>query len=351
MSAPRLPAAASSGAVPYLLLDAGDLDGLDRCLRAMAVLAPDERLVAATKAGEGNMNLALRVTTSARSVVVKQARPWVEKYPQIPAPDERALVEAAFYGAVQGLPAVADRMPRLLGVDARNRVLVLDDLGPVADCTPMYQDGAADVPGLSALVAWLSALHAAPLADRVGADGRDRLANRAMRRLNHEHLFVFPLRPDNGLDLDGITHGLQAEAARLQQHAAYVAAVADLGERYLADGPALLHGDFFPGSWVRADSRVYVIDPEFGFFGPPEFDLGVLLAHLLLAQRPERLLTEAVAAYDARAGVDWALTHRFAGVEIMRRLIGVAQLPVANDLAYKAALLRRSEQLIRTGTL
>ena len=46
------------------------------------------------------MNCTLRVTTTRRSFILKQARPWVEKYPQIAAPVERARVEAAFYAAV-----------------------------------------------------------------------------------------------------------------------------------------------------------------------------------------------------------------------------------------------------------
>ena len=39
----------------------------------------------------------LRVQTAERSFILKQSRPWVEKYPAIPAPEERVLVEAAFY--------------------------------------------------------------------------------------------------------------------------------------------------------------------------------------------------------------------------------------------------------------
>src|ERR1700712_2101103 len=94
---------ADPGAAGYRL-DAHDREGLEAYLGARKILTPAERIVAITRAGEGNMNLKLRVTTQSRSVIVKQGRPWVEKYPQIPAPAERTIVEGRFYALVQKTP-------------------------------------------------------------------------------------------------------------------------------------------------------------------------------------------------------------------------------------------------------
>ena len=85
-------------------LNPSDLDDLERYVRAQGFLGDGERLLAAGKAGEGNMNLTLRLTTDRRSFIVKQSRPWVEKYPHIPAPADRALVEIAFYDATREIP-------------------------------------------------------------------------------------------------------------------------------------------------------------------------------------------------------------------------------------------------------
>jgi 5-methylthioribose kinase len=93
-----------------------------------------------------------------------------------------------------------------------------------------------------------------------------------------------------------------------------------------------------------------VIDPEFSFRGHAEFDLGVLLAHLHLADQPKVLRDAALARYRPAPGAIFSLarTEQFAGVEIMRRLIGVAQLPLgtAHDLARKTALLEESRRLV-----
>ncbi|MDL1893438.1 GNAT family N-acetyltransferase, partial [Sphingobacteriales bacterium CHB3] len=77
-------------------------------------------LVSAERVGDGNMNMTVRVRTAGSSFILKQARPWVVKYPQIAAPVERAEVEAAFYAAVGRVEEVSRRMPRLRGFDAES---------------------------------------------------------------------------------------------------------------------------------------------------------------------------------------------------------------------------------------
>jgi len=85
-----------------------------------------------------------------------------------------------------------------------------------------------------------------------------------------------------------------------------------------------------------------VIDPEFGFFGPPEFDAGVFLAHMYLASQsdPQRVLRRTSEWCDVR------LTKRFAGVEIMRRILGVAQLPLRIGPQEKQELLEVSKEFV-----
>jgi len=327
----------------YPLFSLDTPDAITAYLRDRGFFDADEYARALAKAGEGNMNVVLRVTTPRRTFILKQARPWVAKYPQIPAPEDRAQVEAAFYASVASNPTVTQAMPKLLAHIPEAQLLLFEDLGRLDDATALYTDGGADVPALPMLCRWLSALHNSSYEDA----SHDVLTNRAMRELNHEHLFRYPLLADNGLDLDGITPGLQAEADRLKQNAAYVDAITRLGERYLSDaGGTLLHGDYYPGSWLVSAEQVFVIDPEFCFLGPAEYDIGVLAAHLAFAKRPLRLIQTLFEHYDAPAHFDPALALQFAGMEWMRRLIGVAQLPIAMNVEEKAQLLRHAEQFV-----
>ena len=316
------------------LLDACDPAGIERYLAAGGWLAAGERVLEVARAGEGNMNLTLRVATTARSVIVKQGRPWVERHPAIPAPGERTLVEARWYELAGEVPSLAERMPTVLGVDRQARVLLLGDLGDAPDCLHLYGGGRLAVGQLDALVDWLLDLHGEFSGDARAAT----LDNRAMRELNHEHIFEIPLSASGGPDLDEITPGLREVAAGMRRDRALLCAVRDLGRVYLGDGSTLLHGDYYPGSWLQAP-RPWVIDPEFGFYGPPEFDLGVMLAHLGLAGQPPELAERALARYRSGAAIDPGLVRAFAGIEVIRRLLGVAQLRIAPDLDAKRRLL------------
>jgi len=325
-----------------MLLHVDQRQEVEAYLHERAWFEPGESIRQLGRAGAGNMNLTLRVDTGRRSFIVKQSRPWVEKYPAIPAPEDRVLMEATFYQAVSHFGEIAERMPRLLGCDEQVFVILLEDLGKTADFTHLYNDGLSTFDPLPELCQWLAALHGAEF----DAETRQGLENLPMRQLNHEHLYCFPLRRDNGLDLDAITPGLARAAQSLMRDGAYREAIAELGECYLANGPCLLHGDFYPGSWVRSVDDVWVIDPEFCFFGPAEFDVGIFVGHLLLAARPQALVEAVFAHYRPSGSFDRDLALRFAGMEIMRRLIGVAQLPIAANLERKEALLATSRALV-----
>ena len=192
-------------------LDPSDPVGLTGFLRDQGWLATDDAVRDVSPAGEGNMNCAVRVTTATASFILKQSRPWVEKYPHIEAPPERVLREGEFYELVETRGTVAGMMPRLLGFSRKSLMLKLEDLGPAADYTWMYRGSAIAEQDLDHLVGYLSALHAGFTEfERKGA-----FSNRAMRQLNHEHIFHIPLVP-NDLDLDSITEGLQSAADELK---------------------------------------------------------------------------------------------------------------------------------------
>ena len=307
-----------------------DPGAIERFLAARKWLEPGERVERATIAGEGNMNRTVRVATDRRSVVLKQSRPYCVKFPEIAAPIERLAVEVDFYRVSSASPALAARMPRVLAFDREDFVAMIEDLGEASDLLSLYSGERLANGDLDTLCAFARELHRLPLEDAERAS----LANHDMRALNHEHIFEVPLDPANGLDLEAITPGLGELAAQLQADDGYVAEVVALGMVYTsADGPCLLHGDYYPGSFLRTPEGLRIIDPEFAFPGPAEFDLGVLAAHLVFGGATIDVLDRIGASY-ARP-LERRLLEGFAGTEIMRRLLGVSQLPLDADLACK----------------
>jgi 5-methylthioribose kinase len=114
-----------------------------------------------------------------------------------------------------------------------------------------------------------------------------------------------------------------------------------MGERYLGVSGPLLHGDWFPGSWLRTARGPHVIDPEFCFRGEREIDVGCAIAHLVLARQPPDDARRFLDAYGAGT-CDPVMLARYAAVEVVRRLIGVAQLPLAPPPGWRRALLLRA---------
>lgn len=303
-------------------LCSNDIDPVCDRLRALDWLGIDEVLTGVAPAGNGNLNLTLRVSAGARSAILKQARPWVERYPSIAAPVERSAVEAGFYRMVHAAPTMTGYMPRLLGVDPAWHILLIEDAGVQAEAATHYARFFADSNHQTRLIDFLVRLHA------LNPPPSALPCNRGMLTVNHAHIFALPF-------------------AQADRDLADTAAL--LGDRYLMDEGSLLHGDFFPEAWVYGPDGVQVIDPEFCLFGPPEFDLGVMAAHLIIAGAAACSPDELSAHYQSHGGypADRALVARYAGIEIWRRLKGVARvsLPIGADRS--AALIALAAQLIR----
>lgn len=316
-------------------------------LETLGWIKPGERLTRTEPAGVGNMNRTLRIELrddhGHRSLVLKQALPYVARYPDIAAPVERGAVEAAFYRIVEPEPTVAGRMPRLLGFDPDYHLLALEDLGAARDFGALYSEQTPAQreswrAALPAIMDWLAALHTQ--VDPAPAPG-----NEAMRTLNHEHIFVVPYAAPALVDLAPALAGLQQ---RLRQDAAARDQLHALGLLYLGQAGdsanrVLLHGDYYPGSWLLDPAdQPRVIDTEFSFAGPAEFDLGVMRAHLALAALPDPVWTTLLDRYEAHRPVDRTLLEGFAAAEVLRRIFGVAQLPLTLNESEQLALCTRA---------
>ncbi len=298
-----------------------------------------EYVIELEKPGEGNMNLVMRVRTNLRSFILKQARPWVEKYPHIQAPVERNHVESEYFSIISKEPILHSYSPEMLGYDPQNFIVLYRDLGKSADFTYLYEPGKQLLPHEKKdLLNYLSILHhlecpSFPL-------------NASMRKLNHEYIFKIPFMENNGLDLDEIQPGLSLASIPYKKNKPLKKALEDLGNYYLKEGPVLIHGDYFPGSWLKSGSGIKIIDPEFGFKGFAEFDMGVMLAHMMMAEQGNEMLKSILDEYVPPAEYDPRLLSGFAGTEILRRILGVAQLPLSLSLEEKINLMQIAENWI-----
>ncbi|MEO5581619.1 MAG: aminoglycoside phosphotransferase, partial [Saprospiraceae bacterium] len=217
------------------------------------------KVIGTEKAGEGNMNVVLRTFMDDDiSIILKQAKPYVYKYPGIPAPLNRIEVEHTFYKTIRINEYLKKQMPVFVTYDPDNYLMILEDLGTGSDFTYLYQRGnATKFPGKKG-VAFLSSLHQLEVPESFPD-------NMELRLLNAEHIFEFPYRHNEGFDLDQIQPGLQDIAQPFFESTELKALVQTLKKSYLSAGQHLIHGDFYPGSWLDSKDGFKVIDPEFSF--------------------------------------------------------------------------------------
>ena len=298
-----------------------------------------------TQLGDGNMNLTRRVHIDGKDYAVKQSVPWVAKYPQIEAPWDRTIREASFYQACISNKAVRSRMPRLLATDLARRILVFQFIPKATDGSAIYDPEEVMDHGLGEQLGhFLAALHHTPIDPKVSP----MLTNRDMRTLNFEHIFDLPFRPDIDLELDAHCPGLQDLARRIKSDGRLHRKATQLGnELYLSDGAQLIHGDFFPGSWLFTGDKVWIIDAEFAFLGNGIFDLAVAKAHLELAGKNE-LFGHLLAGYlnETIETPDEKTLETLSAIEVLRRLIGVAQLDLDYDLKQRSNIVEEAAEKI-----
>ncbi len=300
----------------------------------------DEVVESISKAGDGNMNCTQRLKTSTKkSYIIKQSSSFCEKYPEVAAPITRLREEVLFYDLARTNPEIKKVTPEKISFDEENFLFLMEDLGQGKDFSYLYE-GSEKISkkDLKEIASILSSIHNTKIEEGIFFE------NMEMRKLNHAHMYDIPLKIDNGLNLDEICPGLNSLKLKLVNNLDYTKKVEQLGQLYLSKGETLLHGDYYPNSWLKCNNKIFIIDPEFGFQGVKEFDIGVAIAHLYLSNHCQENVDSFLGSYTSN--FDKKLSLEFAGVEIMRRLLGYAQLPIKKDLKYCEGLINLSIKLV-----
>ena len=365
------------------VLSADQAGRVDLVMGAAGWLGDEEQVTTCAPLG-GESSTVMRVELQElrggwRTAVLKQPLPWLRRDESVAMPADRWRGERAFYAEVARVPEAAGLMPRLIAANEARFLLLLEDFRGASNLESLYAGGSLGEGAADALGAFLRAL-------RRGADGdRDpEFENASMKALNHRLLFEAPFAssgqggngfgpdgpaPDEAA-LDGIEPGLGVAASALRSDGAFRDAVAELGRRFLGGADCLVHGAFHPANWLLLpDGDVRVVDPQYGGWGDTEFDVGTAAAHLLLARQPDEVVQRFLAsaagpaeedgedgeepadAEGAEPGVDRALVARYAGVEIVRRLIGGGQLPPEAAAGHRCDLLETARTAVVSGRL
>jgi 5-methylthioribose kinase len=250
-----------------------------------AALGGEPRVWTITEVGDGNLNLVFIVKGARGGVAVKQALPYVRLVGESwPLPLSRSHYEyLALTKQAQFAPGL---VPALLHHNEALALTVMELLEPhiimrkglIAGT--QYPRFVEDITTFMARTLFFSSDLAMPAAAK--KEGIAAFAgNHALCKITEDLIFTDPYRV---AEQNRWTQPwLDATASAFREDLDLHVAISRLKLKFLNAPEALIHGDLHTGSIMVTDSATIVIDPEFAFYGPMGFDIGAVIANLLMA--------------------------------------------------------------------
>ncbi|MCP3389371.1 S-methyl-5-thioribose kinase [Bradyrhizobium sp. CCGB12] len=269
----------------YRILHVADLRDYLAGLPDIAALLGEPASWAITEVGDGNLNLVFIVKGGRGGVAVKQALPYVRLVGESwPLPLSRAHYEyLALSKQAQLAPGL---VPALLHHNEALALTVMELLEPhiimrkglvAATQYPRFVDDITTFMARTLFFTSDLALSAAEKKEGIAAFA----GNHALCKITEDLIFTDPYRIAE--QNRWTSPYLDDLAAALRDDMDLHVAISRLKLKFLASPEALLHGDLHTGSIMVTEGQTRVIDPEFAFYGPMGFDVGAVVANLLMA--------------------------------------------------------------------
>ncbi|MER9339418.1 S-methyl-5-thioribose kinase [Mesorhizobium sp. M0601] len=235
--------------------------------------------------GDGNLNLVFTVEGAEGAAVVKQALPYVRLVGDSwPLPLKRSFFE--YHALTRQQARAPGSVPDIYHFDEGQALIIMEYLSPHIILRRALIEG-RQLPNIATDIGLFMARTLFRGSDLHMAT-KDRKADLALFADNVElcditenlvfsdPYFDAKMNRHTSPQLDGIVAELRADRdlkveAQRMKHI------------FAANAETLLHGDLHSGSIMVTDTETRMIDPEFAFYGPIAFDVGMLLANFWMA--------------------------------------------------------------------
>ena len=326
--------------------------------------------------GDGNLNTVYRVsdaTCPVRSIVLKYAPPYIKVLgPDYPLSTKRLTYESRALDVYNQL--VSGTVPTQYSFDAEAAVIAMEDLRDARVLRADLIAGTVDPVIAEQIGRFMGVAHSSTYVDNIDTGTaqryRQQFANATMQSITADYVFTFPYTEH---ETNFWTLGLEPEVQRLKKDTDFLQQVAYLKQIFLTAQQGVTHGDLHTGSVLLQDNTAKVIDAEFAFYGPVGFDLGLYWANYFLSYFSHQdtlnvqsaLKTAIVQTWRAYTAefkmVDVELKTRtlqnifpdavgFAGLEMLRRLIGAAHVKDIESIVDISRKLRVERAALQFGT-
>lgn len=328
----------------------------------------------ASDISDGNINMVFRVVGERSSVIVKQALPYLRVAGRAwPLTRHRIDTENSAFLIHNSLAPSA--MPEILHFDSEMCAIVMEDLRGFQPWREALIQG-RDIQHVAHLIAEYCSSILIQTSDLVLSeveqqDLRRKFYYTELCLVTEELFFTAPYLENKTNRFDPELSDLVAE---LHSDDALRGAASEMRTIFKTKDQALIHGDLHSGSVMISEDQTRIIDLEFAFYGPFGFDLGVLFANLALARISHSALgnpaycsvidncaaniweafvsnlhvLSAQYSFDAAKFIE-DMQHdmyRFAGMEMIRRIVGLAHAKEIDLLPNKIRFLAQQTAIM-----
>ena len=333
--------------------------------------------------GDGNLNYVFQIedTKTGERLIIKQALPYAKVVGESwPLTLKRATIEAnVLRKHGEFVPTL---VPTVYATDEALAITVMEDLSHLIIAREGLING-QNFPRLSQDIGEYLAETLFHTSDyglhpfekkRLAAE----FSNPELCKITEDLIFTDPFF---NIDTNDYEPQLQSAVEAIWNDPKLQLEVAKLKKSFLTEAEALLHGDLHTGSIFASQSETKVIDPEFGFYGPIGFDVGLFLANLVFqsitregenrqvivdhiektwevfaSRFTELWTTQSVESFKETEGyleyvLEKVLTDAigFAGCELIRRTIGLAHVKDLDSIEDSEKRIDFKKKTLETG--
>lgn len=343
--------------------------------RQIEGLFPEGAELDSREIGDGNLNLVFHIVdkVSGKSIIFKQALPYARVVGESwPLTLDRARIESeALIIQDQICPG---SVPKVYHYDKELALTVMEDLSDHVIMRKgliegnLYPAFAEHIGIFLAKTLFFTSDYAMGFKEKKERVGQ--FINPELCKITEDLVFTDPYYDAETNNFNPL---IREKVEEIWGNAELRREIGKLKYLFMTDAQALLHGDLHTGSIMVTEQSTKIIDPEFAYYGPMGFDIGAVIANLLLnyaaqeglkddaAERASyrawlketvakvwntfeeefrRLFKENVKdpVFSAPGFVDDVLTGLlkdtagFAGCKMMRRVIGLAGVADLNSI-------------------
>ena len=251
--------------------------------------------------GDGNLNLVYTVSSNSGNIIVKQALPYVRLVGDSwPLPlsrsfyehevlvrqakrDPGSVPEIYYFNKTQAIIAMEMLVPHII---LRKKLIAGEYIGGLAQRLGEF----------CARTAFRGSDLSLKTADKK-SDTAIFQGNLELMGITESLVFTDPYFE---AEMNHHTDGIDPIVKILRSDVKMKSKAQKMLMKFTSNTETLCHGDLHSGSVMCTDNETKVIDPEFGFYGPMGFDIGMLISNYLMAyfSQPSHRESNALSDYQ-----------------------------------------------------